>query len=78
MLQKRSFSKYFVIYFLLPPSLDDFVYGWICESRFIQLIVAPLSVTVEVNKYILAEFSLVFASYMSCFHHHLEKTLDIL
>jgi len=58
---------------LLPPSLDDVVYAWICKSGVIQFIVAPLSVTVEVDKYIFAEFSLVFASNASCFHHHLES-----
>jgi hypothetical protein len=59
---------------LLPPRLDDVIYAWICKSGVIQFIVAPLSVTVEVNKHIFAEFSLVFASYASCFHHHLKST----
>jgi len=61
------------MFLLLPPRLDDVVYVWICKSGVIQFIVAPLSVTVEVDKYIFAEFSLVFASYASCFHHHLES-----
>jgi hypothetical protein len=66
------------IFLVLPPSLNDTIYGWVCKSRVIQFIVAPLSVTVEVNKYIFAEFSLVFTSYTSCLHHHLEQTVDIL
>jgi hypothetical protein len=58
---------------LLPPSLDNVIYSWVCKCRVIQFIVAPLSVTVNVNKNIFVEFSLVFTSYTSCFYHHLEK-----
>lgn len=76
--QKRQpvvFSLIFCeIFALLPPSLYDAIYSWVCKSRVIQFIVPPLSITVKVNKYIFVEFSLVFTSYTSCFYHHLEKS----